>query len=337
MNIKNSNSKSAKDLKTETLSQVLNLLRTNTQNIFHLESLNIPGVDPSINNNFNDNIINNPLAQSTPIHSGNNNNGNNISPNVSPAVINKKDHPVKPKINHKHSRSATTAADYRLAQERARELALKNNPELLSIDWGRPRSYSEAIPPTILESSAPLSSTASPASKKKGKKEKRASGTKPLAPVMPFTSTPTRPRGNSLLTVETEVEKEDISLISVDTDPSSETLVALNASKDGRKLKKKANSQIIPPHSAPTTPSSNGYFDKFMKDFYPHLPNPSSSSTGTTPTSTRPSTPTHPPVCFLLFVSHILYFSFLHHVQFFSIIFLHFLHPFRSVFFLHYI
>lgn len=309
MNKKQSKSQGSNDLKKETLSQVLNLLRTNTQNIFNLESSNFHGFntyadDNNTSNINNDNIphnpTDNPLNHSTPIPStGNNiNNSNTSSPNVSPAVTNKREHNILKRRGHKYSKSATSAIDYKAVQEKVKELGLKNNnSELLSIDWGRPRSNSEAttssVTTTIIDSDS--STTASPASKKKGKREKRTSG-KSLAPVMPFTITaPTRHKGTSLLDVDDEIEKEDSSsVVLVDKRPSSDTLVALpsNASKDARKIKQKATSASN--INASAQPSGNGYFDKFMKEFYPYLPSPASAP------PPRPYTPSHP-VCLLFF------------------------------------
>jgi hypothetical protein len=253
MNIGKGQSRSADDLKKEAISQVINLLRTNTQNIFHLEKLDIPILDADVDDANN-------INYSDPL----------------PAPTNKKVSTLKlPKGHHKHSRSATTAADYKIAQEKALEWhASTPASELLSIDWSsRPRSYSEAPTPTFLSNAAPPPT--SPSVKRKGKKDKEKRGSKPLAPVMAFTSTPKR--GTSLLDVDTGsgIGEDTNALID---NGCNETLIALNASKekDKKHLKKKdrATSQIITPVYA----VGNGYFDKFMSDFYPNLPSSRSST-----------------------------------------------------------
>jgi hypothetical protein len=212
------------DLKRESIAQVINLLRTNTQNIFHLENHDYdPTQDPNINtttNNNNTTSNNNTTTNNTNNNYNNNNyNSNNYSNNYNnnynnfnslapPSLANKKISTLKER-GHKYSKSATTSADFKSAVSLSNQSNFQwdsrinegkgggaaGDGDLLGVgevagDWmkGRPRSYSESTssPLSFLDSDPNSPSLSPTISKKKGKKEKRSS--KPLAPVMPFTS-----------------------------------------------------------------------------------------------------------------------------------------------------
>lgn len=255
--------------KRESISQVINLLRTNTQNIFHLENS-----QNSLENNHN-------LSTSA-----------TLTPTYN--ASNKKISNLKEKQGHKHSKSTTSAMDLKSAISLAQGMTSMGffewdrptttapvNPDPFGLGgddvWrgSRPRSYSESYhSPPILDADSPSSSASispTPTKKTKGKRDKEKRGSKPLAPVMAFTTGPSNRKS---------LPPGEGGVLSVSADAScDETLVALNASRDkARKLKKKESHSLT---NLPTlTPSPPGYFDKFMMDFYPELP-----TTSTTPNS----------------------------------------------------